>query len=79
MMKPSYMVELFLLAQVGADGQKNYFDDSWIPALDCIKELYDKGAFPADTMTMTEDDIRVLFADDKAAMMINGVWAATSA
>lgn len=74
MMKPSYMVELFLLAQVGADGQKNYFDDSWIPALDCIKELYDKGAFPADTMTMTEDDIRVLFADDKAAMMINGSW-----
>ena len=74
MMKPSYMVELFLLSQVGTDGQKNYFDDSWIPALDCIKELYDRGAFPADTMTMTEDDVRVLFADDKAAMMINGSW-----
>ena len=72
------MMELFLLAQVGADGQKNYYDDSWIPALDCIKELYDKGAFPVDTMTMTEDDIRVLFADDKAAMMINGSWTVSS-
>ncbi|NBJ93101.1 ABC transporter substrate-binding protein [Parablautia muri] len=74
LMKPSYMVEQLILAQVGAEGQKDYFDNSWAPALAAMKDLYDKGAFPADCMTMTEDDIRVLFADGKAAMMINGSW-----
>ena len=72
--KPSYMTELFLLSQVGVAGQKNYFDHSWAPAMDAIAELYQKGAFPADTLTLTEDDVRVLFADQKAAMMINGSW-----
>lgn len=72
--KPSYMTELFILAQVGAKGQKDYFGDSWAPALSAIKQLYDKGAFPPDAMTISEDDIRVLFKDSKAAMMINGSW-----
>ena len=53
LMKPSYMVEQLILAQVGAEGQKDYFDDSWAPALAAMKDLYDKGAFPADCMTMT--------------------------
>lgn len=74
LMKPSYMMELLLLGQVGAEGQKDYFSESWAPAVAMFKELYDKGAFPADCMTMTEDDIRVLFADEKAAMMVNGSW-----
>lgn len=74
LMKPSYMMEQLILAQVGAEGQKNYFDESWAPAVAVIKDLYDKGAFPADCMTMTEDDVRVLFADEKAAMMVNGSW-----
>lgn len=74
MAKPTYMCELFVLAQVGAVGQKNYFDPSWAPAFNAIKQLYEMGAFPADTMTLSEDDVRVLFADEKAAMMINGSW-----
>lgn len=74
MAKPSYLVELFLLSQVGAEGQKNYFDPSWAPALNAVKELYEKKAFPPDSLTASEDDIRTLFADGKAAMMINGSW-----
>ncbi len=74
MAKPTYLVELFLLSQVGAEGQKNYFDPSWGSALEAIKELYDNNAFPPDAMTLTEDDIRVQFTDGKAAMMINGSW-----
>lgn len=76
--KASYITEAFILAQVGAEGQQNYFDSSWAPALYCIKELYDKGAFPADAMTMSEDDVRVLFQDEKAAMMINGSWCVSA-
>jgi raffinose/stachyose/melibiose transport system substrate-binding protein len=74
MMKPSYLVEALILAQVGAEGQKKYFDDSWAPALDAVAELYARGAFPPDTLTMSEDEIRVIFNDQKAAMMVNGSW-----
>ena len=76
--KPSYMVELILLAYVGAEGQQDYFSDSWIPALEEIKTLYEMGAFPADTMTLSDDDVRVLFQDGKAAMMFNGSWCTTA-
>ena len=72
--KPNYLIELFILSQVGTEGQKDYFGDSWAPALDAVKQLYEAGAFPPDAMTMSEDDIRLLFADEKAAMMINGSW-----
>nr|WP_321261251.1 extracellular solute-binding protein [uncultured Sphaerochaeta sp.] len=74
MAKPSYLMEQMILAQVGAEGQKDFFGDSWAPSLAAIKDLYDRGAFPPDTLSMTEDDIRVLFKDQKAAMMINGSW-----
>lgn len=76
--KASYITEAFILAQVGAEGQQNYFDESWAPALYRIKDLYDAGAFPADAMTMSEDDVRVLFQDEKAAMMINGSWCVSA-
>lgn len=78
LMKPSYLMELLILGQVGAEGQKDYFGESWIPAVEMVKTLYDKGAFPADCMTMTEDDVRVLFADEKAAMMVNGSWTVSA-
>lgn len=74
MAKPSYLVEALILAQVGAEGQKRYFDSSWAPALDAVADLYARGAFPPDALTMTEDDIRVIFNDQKAAMMVNGSW-----
>ncbi len=72
--KPSYMAELMILSQVGAEGQKDYYSDSWIPALERIKDLYQMGAFPEDAMTLSEDDCRVLVQDGKAAMIFNGSW-----
>lgn len=72
--KPSYLLETFIIAQTGEENHKNYFDESWQPALDCIADLYQKGAFPKDTMTISEDDIRLMFAEGKAAMMLNGSW-----
>lgn len=78
MAKPSYVLELAILAQAGAEGHKNYFDDSWAPALDCIADLYQKEAFPKDTMTISEDDIRLMFKEGKAAMMFNGSWCVSA-
>jgi raffinose/stachyose/melibiose transport system substrate-binding protein len=72
--KPSYLVEALILAQAGPQGQQRYFDASWAPALNAVADLYTRGAFPPDALTMTEDDIRVLFTDEKAAMMVNGSW-----
>lgn len=78
MAKPSYLLELSILAQSGGEGHKNYFDDSWAPALDSIAEWYQMGAFPKDTMTISEDDIRLMFKEGKAAMMINGSWCVSA-
>lgn len=74
LLAPSYFLEQFILAQAGPDGQANYFDPSWAPALDALKTIYEKGGFPKDTTTISDDDVRVLFQDGKAAMTINGSW-----
>lgn len=78
MNRVSYMLEAFILSQVGPEGQKNYFDQSWAPALERIKELYKKHAFPKDTLTISDEDARALYGDQKAAMLINGSWAASN-
>jgi raffinose/stachyose/melibiose transport system substrate-binding protein len=70
----STLMELLILAQVGPEGQQKYFDDSWAPAINVIKTLYDQGAFQPDALTATEDDVRTLFREGKAAMMANGSW-----
>jgi len=72
---PQYLLETFILSQAGPDGQKDHFDASWAPALDAIKDLYDKGAFPKDTLSLSDDDVRLLFGEGRASMMVNGSWA----
>lgn len=69
-----YLFECFILAQAGAAGQQKYFDPSWAPAMDAIKLLYERGAFPPDTLTMDNDGVRNLFNTGKAAIMFNGSW-----
>jgi raffinose/stachyose/melibiose transport system substrate-binding protein len=71
---PHYLLELLILGQVGAAGQARILDNSWAPALDAVATLYDKGAFPPDTLSSSEDTIRQLFVDGKGAMMVNGSW-----
>jgi len=75
---PYITTESFILAQSGQENHKNYFDDSWAPALDAIAELHKKGGLPKDAMILTEDDIRLQFKEGKAAMMINGSWVLES-
>lgn len=71
---PYYMTENFILAAAGEENHRNYFDPSWETALDCIAELYQAGGLPKDTFTISEDDVRLLFKEGKAAMMLNGSW-----
>ena len=51
-----------------AAGQK------WVAALNDIKELYEKGFFPANTLTATDAETVQLFGDGDAAFLIDGSW-----
>jgi len=51
-----------------AAGQK------WVAALNDIKDLYERGYFPANTITATDAETVQLFADGEAAFLIDGSW-----
>lgn len=46
----------------------------WIAALNDIKELYEKGYFPANTLTATDAETVSQFGSGKAAFLIDGSW-----
>lgn len=47
---------------------------AWINGLKDIKDLYDKGFFPENTLTGTDDETVQMFIDNKAAFLIDGSW-----
>lgn len=47
---------------------------AWIAGLTDIKDLYDKGFFPDNTLTGTDDETVQMFIDGKAAFLIDGSW-----
>lgn len=51
-----------------AAGQK------WVAALNDMKELYELGYFPANTLTATDAETVQLFGDGEAAFLIDGSW-----
>ncbi|OCT10516.1 hypothetical protein A8709_11995 [Paenibacillus pectinilyticus] len=71
-----YIQEALVLSLVGPEGQKQAYDPSWAPALDMIKDLTEKKAFPKDALTLDDDKAQALFSGEKAAMMFNGSWTA---
>ncbi len=46
----------------------------WVAALNDIKDLYDRGFFPGNTLTATDAETVSLFAEGKAAFLIDGSW-----
>ncbi|MFI3172798.1 MAG: extracellular solute-binding protein [Eubacteriales bacterium] len=46
----------------------------WAAGLDSIKELYDLGYFPTNTLTATDAETVQLMIDDEAAFLIDGSW-----
>ncbi len=51
-----------------AAGQK------WAAALNDIKDLYEKGYFPSNTLTATDAETVALFGEGEAAFLIDGSW-----
>ncbi|MBR4393988.1 MAG: carbohydrate ABC transporter substrate-binding protein [Oscillospiraceae bacterium] len=48
--------------------------ESWIAGLEDIRSLYDAGYFPENTLTATDAETVALFAEGKAAFLIDGSW-----
>lgn len=47
---------------------------AWVNGINDIKMLYEKGYFPENTLTGTDDETVQLFIDNKAAFLIDGSW-----
>ncbi len=48
--------------------------EKWIAGLNDLKDLYEKGFFPSNTLTATDPETVQLFADGEAAFLIDGSW-----
>ena len=48
--------------------------DSWVDGMLDIKELYELGYFPDNTLSATDDETFAMFVDGKAAFLIDGSW-----
>jgi raffinose/stachyose/melibiose transport system substrate-binding protein len=73
--EPHYIIETFLLSMGGKAGHDNPFDESWAPALNLLKDLYEKKAFTEDALTIKQASCAELFANKKAAMFVSGSWS----
>lgn len=47
---------------------------AWVAGMEDIKMLYEKGYFPENTLSGTDDETFQLFMNDKAAFLIDGSW-----
>ncbi len=81
---PHYLVEMALLACAPAEEQQarpagyDGVPDSWLRAMEVIRELVLAGAFPENTLTTNDTAMMELFTSGKAAMRIDGSWLAES-
>ena len=48
--------------------------EKWIAGLEDIKDLYDRGFFPANTLTASDAETVEMFNDGEAAFLIDGSW-----
>ncbi len=63
----------------GKEDAENPFENGrvkacYVEAMKYIKELYDRGAFPKDCFTISNNERNTLFKDKKAAMIVQGSW-----
>lgn len=47
---------------------------AWVSGMNDIKELYELGCFPDNTLSATDDETFAMFTDGKAAFLIDGSW-----
>ncbi|MFF2483290.1 ABC transporter substrate-binding protein [Paenibacillus sp. NPDC058071] len=74
-----YLIEHFVLAAAGPEGQKKGIldgvDPNWEKGLAALKEVGDLGAFPKDAATIDLSMAGNYYSEGLAAMIIEGSWA----
>jgi len=76
---PHYWIEHLMLSAAGGEEFTSVPEtapESWIKGLEILKELYEMGAFPEDSQTITNDAAGELFKTKQAAMQLDGSWYA---
>lgn len=48
--------------------------ESWVSGMEDVKEMYEAGCFPENTLSATDDETFQLFVQDKAAFLLDGSW-----
>lgn len=73
--KPHYWIEHIILSQGGSKVYNNHditaVKNEWIAALSHLRGLYEMGAFPRDTNSISDDMAIDLFNNQGAAMLLN--------
>lgn len=47
---------------------------AWVSGMEDVKQLYEKGYFPENTLSAKDDETFALFTSDKAAFLLDGSW-----
>lgn len=50
------------------------YSDAWIEGLNDIKDMYDAGYFPANTLSASDAEAKKLFTEGNAAFLLEGSW-----
>lgn len=56
------------------ESSQDALGQNWAAGLNDIKDVYERGFFPADTATITDDEASALIASNQAAFLLDGSW-----
>lgn len=56
------------------DSADSELGQAWVNAMEDIKDLYEAGYFPKNTLSATDDETFSMFTEGKAAFLIDGSW-----
>ena len=59
---------------MGADGKLDAVGEKWVAALNDLKDLYERGYFPKNTLTASDAETVAMFGEGEAAFLIDGSW-----
>jgi raffinose/stachyose/melibiose transport system substrate-binding protein len=78
---PHYWFEFVVMNNGSLDNQLDVpasMDDAaaakWVAGLNDIKDLYERGFFPKNTLTATDAETVAMFGEGEAAFLIDGSW-----
>ncbi len=63
--------ETHLIIPMAADDETG---SAWVAGLEDIKDLYERGYFPENTLSATDDETFAMFTSGKAAFLLDGSW-----